>query len=280
MEKCLAFVLGSGGSRGAMEVGALRALLQAGIKPDLLVGTSIGAVNAAGLAVWGVGPSGVTRLERFFNKAASANLLDPQVPRVTLRALVGGPNQDTGRRLAGYLAQRGFPTDIRFGQIEGVRVGLVAADLEAGQPIIYGQNPEERVLDGILASSAVPPWFAPVQRDGHMVIDGGAYSNLPIEAALILGATEIIALPLEIPRPGPENASDLYHVLDRLVASMGRREIQLEMALAEAKNVSVRTIHLKVPEGIPMWDFGHSSELIQAGYEMAKGAIADWSGEG
>jgi NTE family protein len=259
-----------------MEVGALRALLQAGIQPDLLVGTSIGAVNAAGLAVWGVGPSGVTRLERFFNKAASANLLDPQVPRVTLRALVGGPTEDTGRRFAGYLAQRGFPTDIRFGQIEGVRVGLVAADLDTGQPIIYGQNPQERVLDGILASSAVPPWFAPVQRDGHMVIDGGAYSNLPIEAALILGATEIIALPLEIPRPGPENASDLYHVLDRLVASMGRREIQLEMALAEAKNVRVRTIHLKVPEGIPMWDFGHSSELIQAGYEMAKGAIAEF----
>lgn len=53
MERCTAFVLGGGGSRGALQVGALRALLEAGIVPDLLVGTSIGAANAAGLALWG-----------------------------------------------------------------------------------------------------------------------------------------------------------------------------------------------------------------------------------
>ena len=49
MEKCLAFVLGGGGGRGAMQVGALRALFEAGYKPDLLVGTSIGAVNGAAI---------------------------------------------------------------------------------------------------------------------------------------------------------------------------------------------------------------------------------------
>jgi NTE family protein len=54
MKKCLAFVLAGGGARGAMQVGALRALLEAGPKPDLLVGTSIGAVNAVGLALWGM----------------------------------------------------------------------------------------------------------------------------------------------------------------------------------------------------------------------------------
>jgi hypothetical protein len=112
----------------------------------------------------------VKRLERFFKKAANANLLDPEVPRVTVRALIGGPKQDASRQSAGYFASRGFPTEARFSQIEGVRVGLVAADLDTGQPIIYGQNPEERVLDGILAPSAFPPWFAPVQRSGHVVM--------------------------------------------------------------------------------------------------------------
>ena len=63
MNKCLAFVLGGGGARGAMQVGALRALIEAGLKPDLLVGTSIGAVNATGLALWGVSLAGIEALE-------------------------------------------------------------------------------------------------------------------------------------------------------------------------------------------------------------------------
>ncbi|HUI87687.1 MAG TPA: patatin-like phospholipase family protein, partial [Anaerolineales bacterium] len=68
MKKCLAFVLGGGGARGAMQVGALRALFEAGLKPDLLVGTSIGAINATGLALWGVDLAGVEALEHAYQR--------------------------------------------------------------------------------------------------------------------------------------------------------------------------------------------------------------------
>jgi len=68
MDKCLAFVLSGGGGRGAMQVGALRALLEAGLRPNLLVGTSIGAVNAAGLALWGVDLFGIEVLEQAYNE--------------------------------------------------------------------------------------------------------------------------------------------------------------------------------------------------------------------
>jgi NTE family protein len=90
MKKCLAFVLKGGGARGALEVGALRALLEQGYQPDLLAGTSIGAVNAAGLAVWGVDRTGVERLELFFKKAANSKLLEQKAARITLRSLVRG----------------------------------------------------------------------------------------------------------------------------------------------------------------------------------------------
>ena len=63
MNKCTAFVFGGGGSRGALQVGAMRALLEAGFVPDLLVGTSIGAANAAGLALWGVNLDGLAALD-------------------------------------------------------------------------------------------------------------------------------------------------------------------------------------------------------------------------
>jgi len=68
--------IGGGGARGAMQVGALRALIEAGFRPDLLVGTSIGAVNAAGLALWGVDLTGIEALERAYAQIASANLMD------------------------------------------------------------------------------------------------------------------------------------------------------------------------------------------------------------
>ena len=75
MKKCLAFVLGGGGARGAMQVGALRALFEAGLKPDLLVGTSIGAINATGLALWGVDLAGVEALEHAYQRVANSGLI-------------------------------------------------------------------------------------------------------------------------------------------------------------------------------------------------------------
>src|SRR5512139_1747709 len=87
MNHCLAFVLGGGGARGAMQVGALRTLIEAGFKPDLLVGTSIGAVNAAGLALWGVDLAGIEALERVYAQIASTNLLDSHLGSLALRAL-------------------------------------------------------------------------------------------------------------------------------------------------------------------------------------------------
>lgn len=86
---------------------------------------------------------------------------------------------------------------------------MVGANLDAGQPVIYGQDPGQFILDGLLASIALPPWFAPVKKDGHFIVDGGALSNLPIEPALTLGATEMIALDLDDTDSGLVNDGSL-----------------------------------------------------------------------
>jgi NTE family protein len=75
MKKKLAFVLSGGGSRGALQVGALQALLESGLQPDLLVGTSIGAVNATFLALHGFSKSGLDLLAATWRKAATLDLL-------------------------------------------------------------------------------------------------------------------------------------------------------------------------------------------------------------
>src|SRR5512139_235848 len=91
MEKCLAFVLGGGGARGALQVGALRALYEAGYRPDLMVGTSAGAVNATFLALRGFDEQGLDQLEQAWLAAARQDLLPPKPLQLTLRAILRKP---------------------------------------------------------------------------------------------------------------------------------------------------------------------------------------------
>jgi predicted acylesterase/phospholipase RssA len=153
----------------------------------------------------------------------------------------------------------------------------VAADLNAGVPVIFGVDPEESVLESVLASMALPPWLAPAEKDGRYLIDGGAVSNLPIETALLQGAAEIIALDLF--DPNGVDAPSLYGLGDfllKLDKTVENRQIQLEMELAEARGVRVRRICLTGEKPVPLWDFRQGVELIERGYRLANEAIAAW----
>jgi NTE family protein len=275
MKKVRAFVLGGGGARGALQVGALRALFEAGYKPDLLVGTSIGAVNAAGLALWGVDLVGVEALEKAYEEVSQAHLMDPRLARITLRALSGRPNRLASRQVEEYLTSKGITPELRFDQVPHAHLALIGADLNMGQPVIYGQDPGQSVLEGIMASIAIPPWFAPVQKDGHTIMDGGAFSNLPVEPALKLGAVEIIALDLNDPAFFSGNIPGPNPNLEQLLFSVIQRQTRLEIALAEAQGVRVHYIELRSSPPTPVWDFSNYRELMQVGYEIAARKIPD-----
>jgi NTE family protein len=156
MNKCLAFVLGGGGARGAMQIGALRALFEAGYKPDLLVGTSIGSANAVVLAIWGVNLDGVTALEWAYQAMAETDLMDSHLERLALRALSGRPNHEASQRVREFMIAAGISPDLCFNQIKNVRLGLVSIDLNSGQTLIYGEDPAQFVMDGLMASIASP----------------------------------------------------------------------------------------------------------------------------
>jgi NTE family protein len=276
MKQCTAFVLGGGGSRGALQVGALRALLEAGIVPDLLVGTSIGAVNAAGLALWGVTPGGIDALERAWHGISSAQMLDPNTRWLILRSIIGRTSNLTQRKVEGYLESVGMTRSLRFRDIPRIRLALVSADLAAGEPVIFGEDPEESVLEGVLASIALPPWFAPLQKDAHVMVDGGALSNLPIEPAVRMGATEIIALDLDDPPSEFADNLSIMHYIGKYMVAIQSRFACLETALAEARGVPVRRVAFHGLAKDHIWDFSRCRELIPAGYERTKQQIAEW----
>ena len=276
MKKSLAFVLGGGGARGAMQVGALRALFEAGIKPDLLVGTSIGAINAAGLALWGVNLEGVETLERVYQQMQDSKLLDPRLLRFAWNAVSRQPNHRGSRAAREFMIAKGIIPEIRFSQINSVRLATVAADLHTGKSVIYGMDPEQSVMEGVLASIAIPPWFAPIEQAGQYIIDGGAVSNLPIEPAIKLGATEIIALDLHDPDAygDPNKAIDPF--LPKLASAITQRQILLEMEYASARGVPVRYVSLRSSPAVPLWDFTTHRDLFQIGYDIMKNEMSGW----
>lgn len=276
MKKCLAFVLGGGGARGALQVGALRALFEAGYQPDLLVGTSIGSVNAAGLALWGVNLNGVRALEQAYQDATNSKLMDPRLARFALKAMSLHSDQRASRQVAKFLISKGITPDLRFGQITNIRLGLVGADLDTGEPVIYGMQPEQLVLEGILASTALQPWFAPIEKDGHCIVDGGAVSSLPVEPAMALGATDIIALDLNDPNGMLDVGNHQNRYMEKLVYSVTRRQTVIEMALAAERNVTVQHILLKSSPPVPIWDFSKHRELIRVGYKTARQSVSNW----
>jgi NTE family protein len=272
----LAFALGGGGARGALQVGALRALLEAGYQPDLLVGTSIGAVNASFLAVRGVNLESIPELERAWHDAAQAQLLPSNYLRLALRSLLYRGTNGAYQRMRQFYIEHGLQPHMRFGEVTGVRLVLVASDLNRGCPVLYGKDPQDVILDGLLASTALPPWVLPMEADGRLLVDGGVASALPVEPALRLGAREIIALDLiDVHGISPETYP-MAAMFGKLIYSIEQRNATLEIALAEARRVPVRHIRLNCDEHIPVWDFIHTEALITRGYELAQQAIAAW----
>ena len=273
MKRSLAFVLGGGGARGALQAGALRALLDAGIKPDLMAGTSIGAVNAVFLAMHGFTSQALDQLNAAWFVAAKANLFPVSTTWLTLRVFFNRIHAHPYQRLRDFFISQGIAPDLRFADLPYFPVIVVSADLNNHQPVYFGSDPRQFVLDGLLASTALPPWIHPLETDGRFLMDGGAVSNLPIEPAILYGATEIIALELSDPDEIDLHAHGFGPFFTKYLAIIEARQISLELELARAKNVPVHMVYFKTDSPIPPWDFSRTSSLLEDGYRQMKIAL-------
>ncbi len=272
--KHLAFVLGGGGSRGALQVGALYALLEQRLQPDLLVGTSIGAANAAFLALNGFSKESLDRLRATWQKASRMDLLPSNYIQTTLRAMLRRSLPNPAERIRDFLVDNGLTPELRFASLEWPRLIIVSADLNSGKPVLFGESTDANVLDALLMSTALPPWNMPVRKQNQLFMDGGILSNLPIEPALRMGASHIVALDLLDAREIFGVANRFGYFLDRLTFSIQQRQVDLELDLARAEGVPVFYLDLIGTASVPLWDFRHTDELIEQGYQMTQQAIS------
>ncbi len=272
-----AFVLSGGGALGMLQVGALQALLEADIRPDMWVGTSIGAVNATFLAIHGFSSAGLEKLVAAWKDAARADMLPSSYLWLTARMLFNRAGiKPYHHRMREFFEAHGIHPDLRFGDLKNIELRLVSTDLTHFQPMVYGSNPHHSVLEGVLASAAIPPWVRPLEIDGKMLTDGGAVSNTPIEPAMNHGATEIIALQLEAFRHWSGEKTGFGPFFNRLVQTIFTREAALERELAQARNVSLYLIDLVTDDPYPIWDFANALPLKDIGYQIARKEIDGW----
>jgi NTE family protein len=183
-----AFVLAGGGSLGAVQVGMLRALVAAGVAPDLLVGASAGAINACFFA-GAPTAAGVARLERIWRGLSRSDVfpvswLQGGLGALGLRRYLVDPG-----RLRRLLARHLPSADLAR---TALPCHIVATDLTNGEEVVLSEG---SAVEAVLASAAIPAVFPPVTIAGRHLIDGGIANNTPVSTAVALGARRIVVLP-------------------------------------------------------------------------------------
>jgi len=194
-----AFVLGGGGVLGAHEVGMLRALDDAGIRPDLVVGTSVGAIN--GVVVATDPHAAASRLAEFWQAGVLRQAFGTSVFGRMAQLARSGTHQHSIEPLR-RLLEDNLPVDA-FEDL-AVPFQCVAASVQAAAARWFGAGP---LVPAVLASCAVPGLLPPVEIDGEHFFDGGLVHSIPVGRAVQLGAEVIYVLhvgrieqPLAVPR--------------------------------------------------------------------------------
>jgi NTE family protein len=183
----VAFVLGGGGILGAHEVGMLRALVESSIVPDIILGTSVGAINGAMFAADPT-TAGVSRLSRLWRESNMSELAAGAVLRRITTLARTGTHLESLRDARARLADA-LPVE----RVEDLEIPFqcVAACIERSAEHWFDSGV---LADVVLASCAVPGILPPVKIGDEHFIDGGIVNSIPVARAVMLGAQSIYVL--------------------------------------------------------------------------------------
>lgn len=198
-----ALALSGGAARGIAHAGVLKVLEEEGLRPDLIVGTSAGALAGVFLAA-GVSAA---RTIMWAEALRWSSLARPALNRLGLLS-----NERLGELLDRALPARTFDELV-------IPFACMATDLQTGEPVILGDGD---LKSAIRASCAIPGLFLPVERDGKLLIDGGVMANIPTAATRLLGAEFVVAVDVNGPYHRAEPPRNMFAIMVQTFFTLSR----------------------------------------------------------
>lgn len=261
LPKPIGFALGGGGSLGAVQVGMAQALSDHGVHPDLVAGTSIGAINGALLASDPQG--GASRLSHLWNDVDAKALLPGGILR-RLWILWRTKTHLYDTPAVARVMQREVG-DIDITEL-AIPYAAMALDVETGSTVRLTSG---RLASAIEASSAIPGVFPAVERYGRTLWDGGLLINVPVLEALDMGAASLVVCDCVFPDQRLEVPRSLADTVVYAMAVQMREQALRDMPIA-ARSVPVLYLPGPRPRMVSPLDFRQTSALMSEGYVAAR----------
>ncbi|HTK15111.1 MAG TPA: patatin-like phospholipase family protein [Acidimicrobiia bacterium] len=265
----IAFVLSGGGSLGAVQVGMLQALAERDVRPDLLIGTSVGAINAAYVAGHGTGPESLERLAEIWRRLRRQEVFPLDPLRHVLAVAGARPSLCSNRGL-----KRLLDAHLTYRNLEDapLPVHIVTTNLLSGQEVLLSTGDTARA---VLASTAIPGVFPAVDHVGCTLVDGGISDNAAISQAVALGADEVYILPAgfacALERPPRTALGTALQALTLLI----EQRLVIDVAQFVGPG-AIKLLPPLCPVAVSATDFSHGAELI----ERSRAATGEWIDSG
>jgi NTE family protein len=258
----VAFVLPGGGSTGAAQVGILRSLLEAGIRPDVLVGCSVGALNAAFFAMDPT-VAHIGRMETLWRGLSRNNVFGTARSGVVARLLTHRDHLWSPQALRDLIARNcpvGDLSDL------AIPVEVVTTDIDNSVARWWRAGPAAEIL---YATACLPGLLRPALLDGHRHVDGGVLEPAPVQRAVDLDASTVYVLG-EIVGPGDEPPARMT-ALDVLVRSFAVSRYARLPDPAGLARVGQRVIVVPGADtvGVAITDFRHTDRLLTESHERS-----------
>jgi NTE family protein len=258
-----AFVLSGGGNQGVSQVGMLRALLERGIRPDVVVGTSAGALNGAAVA-YAPNLTGVAQLAAVWEQLRAEHVFPGGKIQRAWQVVKRGTHLFDHTGLAA-LIHHSSPAR-SFSDLE-IPLRVIAADLDTGEEVVLLRGPLKPAL---LASAALPGVFPIVNHDGRRLVDGGVVNSVPLWHALSGPVDRVFVLNVSGAPADKIERSPLDVVMTSFMHARNQR-FELELRHAPA---NVEIIVLPRPRDTrDLFDFSGARQLIDEAYDLASAAL-------
>lgn len=268
-------IYGGGGAKALGHLGAERALCEVGLAPACYVGCSMGAVIAACLAA-GLGPDEVkARADGLAGRRLAA--LDPLV------LLIGIKRPALFRSGPLRAAFEALVPIRRFSELKAP-LSVAVTELDSGELLYFGNGPGDRdapLLDVLMATCALPPFFPPVVIDGKRCVDGGIRAVVPFSGATRMGADLVVAVDVgpgfdEGPPTGPDRLPSMVRTSDQALGIAMAQHTRDQLALWRATSGHPRLIYVRprVERGAT-FNVARMSTYLTWGYEATRTALTE-----